>query len=371
MSGTPSPVDPGPSPVAGRRSLPPWKIGLLICAAAVVVLTGPHALQWLRAATEREPKAVAALAFGPGMAYRPPALPDDRSAIHPAVAQTPLMPGGSGAASRQGMDPLLLAARTADIGAGGTAGPPPRSAAAAASTESGAAAAPRPEPGSGSPLAHELTPTPLAASKAIEIPNPRLTIEQGTLIPCTQQSAIDTSYPGMVTATIPVGIRGATGDVVLLDAGSKVVGSVEHGVVNGLDRGFVLWRQITTPIMYDPDGTPRQLRIRVDSPAADEIGETGLDMDVDRHVWRKLSGVIGLSLIQGSLNLGAAALSHGNGSNNLNFNQFAAGGDQVANTLLQSTIQIPDVGHRNQGLACTIFVARDLSFADRYALRAR
>jgi type IV secretion system protein VirB10 len=110
----------------------------------------------------------------------------------------------------------------------------------------------------------------------------------------------------------------------------------------------------------------------MDSLAADKLGTTGLPGDVNRHLWQKLSGVLMLSLVQGGLQLGTAALSDpGTGGTSLSFYQFQNGGDQVANTLLQLQIGIPDTLNRDQGLACTVFVARDLDFSDVYRLEVR
>jgi type IV secretion system protein VirB10 len=221
-----------------------------------------------------------------------------------------------------------------------------------------------------SELGARLTPTPLVGSRAVELPNPDFLISQGRQIPCTQQTAINTSYPGAVTAIIPHDIRGDTGHVVLLNAGSRIFGTIEHGITNGLSRVFVLWQRITTPPLYDEQGMPHAYAIQANSPAADEAGATGLEGDVNRHWMQKLGGVLALSLIQGGINAGVAAAQQP-GSTNINLGSFTGGSDQLASTLLQSTIQIPDTLTRPQGGSCTLFVARDLDLGNVFGIRRK
>jgi len=229
-------------------------------------------------------------------------------------------------------------------------------------------------------LEASLQPTKMVGTRVAELPNPRWRISQGRLIPCIQKTRINTTLPGPVTALIPQDIRGETGDVVLLNKGAEVFGTIQHGLLNGLDRAAVLWQDITTPILYDAAGHAHQYRIAVNSPAASERGETGVDGDVNRHLFNpfpgKLGGIIGLSLIRGGIDAGVQYLNgmqRGNGNNNsttnLNFNSFAQGGQSAADDLLRSYINIPDVMTRDEGLACSIFVVRDLDFKGAYWLQ--
>jgi type IV secretion system protein VirB10 len=216
-------------------------------------------------------------------------------------------------------------------------------------------------------LSERLQPAELTGVSATRLPNPELTIAQGTIIPCIEQTALDSSYPGLITAEIPQDIYSAGGHTVLIDAGSKVVGTMQKGIINGLSREFVLWQQITTP-------APDFVRIALDSPAADALGRTGLDGDVNRHIWTKLEGALLLSTVDTGIQaaaLGAtsALANRSTTGNNLNFYQFQGYGGQATDSLLQSTITIPDTLTRPQGSSCSIFVARDLDFSNVYSLR--
>src|SRR5262249_29674657 len=126
----------------------------------------------------------------------------------------------------------------------------------------------------------------------------------------------------------------------LLGKGTTVVGEVGHGLVNGLDRLGVVWRELTTP-------PPDSVGVSIGSPAVGPLGEGGLDGDVNRHEWQKVKGIVMLSLLQGSLNIGQA-LAQSRGTTNIDFSAVTNGGNEVGNTLLQSTISIPDTIHRDQ-----------------------
>jgi type IV secretion system protein VirB10 len=233
-------------------------------------------------------------------------------------------------------------------------------------------------PPDGTPDALEasLVPTRMDGTRVAELPDPRWLIEAGRLLPCTQVTKINSTLPGAVTAIIPEATRGETGDVILLPKGARVFGTVQHGLLNGLDRLAVLWQHITTPVLYDDRGMPHQFRVAVNSPASSELGETGVDGEVNRHLWKKIGGIIGISLIQGAIQAGTQAAANaaqrsGNGNTSLNFNSFGQGGQSAADELLRSWVEIPDIITRNQGTTCGIYVVRDLDMHGAYQLTQR
>jgi len=235
----------------------------------------------------------------------------------------------------------------------------------------GVDAAGRPLPGSPDALEASLQPTTMDGTKVAELPNPRWLIEQGRVLPCTQQTKINSTLPGAVTAIIPEEIRGETGDVVLFDKGARVFGTIQHTLMNGADRLAVLWQNVTTPVLYDDRGMPHQYRIAVNSPAASELGETGLDGDLNRHLLQKIGGILGFSLAQGAIQAGIQEATKSNNGTTLNLNSVQSGTDQATSTLLNSWVNIPDVLTRDQGLACSIYVIRDLDMRAAYNLRLK
>lgn len=202
-----------------------------------------------------------------------------------------------------------------------------------------------------------------ATAVAYRVKHPTYTIRKGTLIPCTQVTAIDTGSGGVVgvTATIPIDVWSMDHHMILLGKGSTVVGEIGHGLVNGLDRIGVAWREFTTP-------PPDSVGVSILSPATGALGEGGLNGDVNRHEWQKVKGILALSLLQGGLNIAQSALQS-QGSTNINFSAMSNGGNEIGNTLLRSTIDIPDTIHRDQGLTCGIYMAQDIDFSKVYSAK--
>ena len=217
------------------------------------------------------------------------------------------------------------------------------------------------------PLATRLKPTVLDGEKASVIANPDMVITEGTLIPCTLQTAIDTELPGLVTCVVPIDIRGTTGSVVLLDAGTKIVGQIQSGLLQGQNRVFVDWTRAETP---------EHVIVTLDSPGADELGRGGLAGAVDNHFWQRFGGALMLTLVQGALDA-ATVTAAGNGDNNSTSGQAALGfvyaaqsnGQTIANTALQNSINIPPTLTKNQAETVALFVAHDLDFSDVYKLQ--
>ena len=213
------------------------------------------------------------------------------------------------------------------------------------------------------PLAVRLHPTIVQPTKATLLPHPDFLLTEGTIIPCTLQTAIDSQLPGYVKCVIPRDIRSTTGDVVLLDKGTRVVGEIHSGLMQGQNRIFVLW---------DRAETPQHAVIALDSPGTDALGRSGLPGAIDTHFLQRFGSAIMLSVIQGGLQAGAALasnLNRGDNSNSLNFNSFSGNGQELADTALQASLNIPPTLEKNQGDNIAIFVARDLDFSDVYKLR--
>lgn len=216
---------------------------------------------------------------------------------------------------------------------------------------------PQPQP---TAMSTKLQPTVLDGAKASMLPHPDMLMTEGTMIACTLQTAIDTQLIGYVKCVLPQDVRGTTGNVVLLDRGTQVVGEIQSGLVNGQSRVFVIW---------DRAETPDHAIIALASPATDPLGRAGLPGRVNNHLWERFGGAIMFSLLQGVIQVGSA-LASSSGSNTSTFiGGFQGNEQQVTNTALQNTINIPPTLIKNQGDNVSIFVARDLDFSDIYDLR--
>jgi type IV secretion system protein VirB10 len=218
-----------------------------------------------------------------------------------------------------------------------------------------------------SPLADRLKATVLSGEKATVIQNPDMVITEGTLIPCVLQTAIDSELPGLVDCVVPIDIRGSTGSVVLLDRGTKIVGQLQSGPMQGQNRVFVDWTRAETP---------EHVIVELDSPGADELGRSGLSGAVDNHFLQRFGGALMLTFVQGALQAGTAVAGNSGGGSS-GTGQAALGfvyagqsnGQQMANTALQNTINIQPTLTKNQGDTVSLFVAHDLDFSGVYQLQ--
>jgi type IV secretion system protein VirB10 len=231
----------------------------------------------------------------------------------------------------------------------------------------------RPSVDARDPLEASLKPSVMEGTKAIELPNPRWTIGQGRVLACKQVTRINTTLPGGVDAIIGEDIKGDTADVTLLDKGSTIFGTIQHALMNGADRVGVLWQGIKTPILYDTRGMPHRFTVTANSPAANQMGETGLDADINRHLGIKIGGILGFSFAQGAIQaaIQKAGQNQGGQSTSINLNSIQSGSDQAVGALLNSWVTIPDVGTRDQGLPCSVFLMRDLDLHDVFKLRLK
>ncbi|MGI4794028.1 MAG: type IV secretion system protein VirB10, partial [Janthinobacterium lividum] len=271
----------------------------------------------------------------------PPALP------MPIPASQPMLPRFTAAQHSHEMTPAespIFAFSGSGSGSGGQDSTQP----AAAVPVPAAVPANAPPPPQ-TALSAKLRPTTVAGAKATLLPHPDMLLTMGTIIPCTLQTAIDSELAGYVKCVLPQDVRSTTGNVVLLDRGTTVVGEIQDGLVNGEDRVFVLW---------DRAETPDHAVIELDSPGVDELGRSGLAGAVNNHFWKRFGGAIMLSVIQGALQAGTAvAGSSGSGSGTF-FSGFQSNGQELSSTALRATINIPPTLTKNQGDNVAIFVTK-------------
>jgi type IV secretion system protein VirB10 len=355
MTDNPSPVEDGKSAVAGapRRKM---SIGTTI-GVAIIVTIPTLGFIWFHTAYGNRPVAIPTTAVTNGeggqtynsppnavIKLPPSAMPapaPQQSAFPDAPQQTPA------AAPILEFSGAQIALPVSSLPANpGSAGADPAPSLASADN---------------SPLADRLKATVLSGEKATVIQNPDMVITEGTLIPCVLQTAIDSELPGLVDCVVPIDIRGSTGNVVLLDRGTKIVGQLQSGPMQGQNRVFVDWTRAETP---------EHVIVELDSPGADELGRSGLPGAVDNHFLERFGGALMLTFVQGALEAGTAVAGNSGGGSS-GGSQAALGfvyagqsnGQQVANTALQNTINIQPTLTKNQGDTVSLFVAHDLDFS--------
>jgi type IV secretion system protein VirB10 len=103
--------------------------------------------------------------------------------------------------------------------------------------------------------------------RASIIPDRSFLLSAGTVIPCTLQTAINSTQAGYVSCVVNHDVFSENGRVILLDKGTKVLGQYSGGITQGQARMFVLWTRALTP---------RGVAIDLGSPAADSLGRAGV-----------------------------------------------------------------------------------------------
>ncbi|WP_066816896.1 TrbI/VirB10 family protein [Sphingomonas mali] len=115
-------------------------------------------------------------------------------------------------------------------------------------------------------------------------PSP-FTLSAGSVIAASLITGLRSDLPGLVTAQVTERVfDSATGRILLIPQGARLIGSYDSVVAFGQRRALVIWQRIVFP-----DGSS----LRIDNvPAADPSGYAGLADEVDFHTWSLLKGVV-------------------------------------------------------------------------------
>ncbi len=106
----------------------------------------------------------------------------------------------------------------------------------------------------------------------------------GSVIAASLMTGLRSDLPGFVTAQVSENVYdSATGRILLIPQGARLVGSYDSVVAFGQSRALLVWQRIILP-----DGASIQLD---NLPATDAAGYAGLADKVDFHTWRLLKGV--------------------------------------------------------------------------------
>lgn len=214
--------------------------------------------------------------------------------------------------------------------------------------------------GSG-PLAEQMQPVRMQASAAGLFTNRDLLLTQGAMLDCQLETRLVTTQAGQVLCYLTRNIYSASGRVVLLDQGTKVVGQYQGGMTQGQARIFVLWTRAETP---------RGVFINLDSAGAGPLGEAGLGGWVDTHFWKRYGAALMISTIDDFADYLSNQGSNSN-EDRITFDNTSDTTQDMATTALENTINIPPTLYKNHGERVQIFVARDLDFSGVYSLERK
>ena len=176
--------------------------------------------------------------------------------------------------------------------------------------------------------------------------------QAGTIIPLTLETAINTGLPGDLTAVVKTDIYDSkTGRVLLIPAGSRVMGKNSSDVSFGQERVQSVFNRITLP---------NQKSINIGSMnMVDKLGATGVKDKVDTKLGKVFTSVI-MSAILG---VGAGAVKEDNDDDSWKNDAIDGGGPQainVGNAYANKVLNVqPDLNIRN-GYTVGLFVNKDL-----------
>ena len=109
-------------------------------------------------------------------------------------------------------------------------------------------------------------------------------LSAGSVISASLITGLRSDLPGLVTAQVTERVYdSATGSILLVPQGARLIGSYDSVVAFGQSRALVVWQRIIFP-----DGSSLQLD---NVPATDPSGYAGLAEKVDFHTWQLLKGV--------------------------------------------------------------------------------
>jgi len=201
----------------------------------------------------------------------------------------------------------------------------------------------------------QLKHTTIETVRATVIPDRNFLLSAGTVIPCTLQTAINSTQAGFVNCVINHDVFSENGRVVLLDKGTKVLGQYSGGITQGQARMFVLWTRALTP---------RGVAIDLGSPAADSLGRSGVTGGIDTQFWARFGAALLMSVLEDASNIAGRAVA-GQGT------YTAEVPSTMGQTVLQSTLNIRPILKKNQGDTAAIFVAKDFDFRSVYDVQLR
>ncbi|EPJ9473664.1 TPA: VirB10/TraB/TrbI family type IV secretion system protein [Citrobacter freundii] len=198
--------------------------------------------------------------------------------------------------------------------------------------------------------------------------NPDLYVPENTAIPCSLDYRFVSDRAGKIRCTIAEDIWSASGNTKLIEKGTTATGiyqtGAETGMTHGQGRAFLIITKLRTR-------QPPYLDIPlVDTGAAGELGEAGVDGWIDTHFRERFGGALLVGMIP---DIGAwASNSAGQKDRNTDYteNSRQAMAD-MARTTLENSINIPPTLDKNQGEIINLITGRDIDFSDIYTLRMK
>jgi len=196
--------------------------------------------------------------------------------------------------------------------------------------------------------------TAVVRATALQLPDQDTLVTQGTFISGVLETAVNSDLPGMVRAVVDKNVYGRTGRHLVIPRGSRLVGRYRSGISTGQARIFIVWSRVERP-----DGVV----VDLGSPGTDTLGVSGVGGDVDTHFFERFGASTLLSTI-GPVFSAIFSRDNQNQDSQDIITGARDGFNRSAEIALENSINIPPTIRIDQGTEISIFVNRDLSFAD-------
>nr|AZF98848.1 type IV secretion system protein TrbI [Mesorhizobium ciceri] len=119
---------------------------------------------------------------------------------------------------------------------------------------------------------------------ALQTPISPYQLMAGSVIAASLITGINSDLPGLVVAQVTENVHDtATGNILLIPQGSRLIGVYDSVVAFGQKRALLVWQRILLP-----DGSSAEID---NLPASDTAGYAGLEDKVDFHTWQMIKGV--------------------------------------------------------------------------------
>lgn len=181
------------------------------------------------------------------------------------------------------------------------------------------------------------------------------TLMAGTQIPASLITGVDSDLPGMIVAQVTEPVRdSATGRVVLIPQGARLIGRYDHQVASGQQRAMVVWERLLFP-----DASS----VALDKmPATDPAGYSGLRDRVDPHAGRLLAGVLMSTLLGVGAELGRSQGGNGDIADAIR-DSMQQSGSKAGEQLTQRALEVKPTLRIRPGWPVRALVNRDLVLA--------
>jgi type IV secretion system protein VirB10 len=189
-------------------------------------------------------------------------------------------------------------------------------------------------------------------------------LKAGSILPCVLISGLNSDLPGNIIGQVSENVWDtATGRLLLIPRGSRLIGTYDHQVTYGQNRALVIWSRLIFP-----DGSSLLLD---NLQGADQAGYSGFKGRVDRHWGSMITSALLVSLMGAGVELVTDNSKNNNNNNNNNNNKSVGDvlSERVATAIAEAMTQIITKGINRQptilikpGYRFTIFVQHDIVF---------